>query len=359
MSPVFTVSIPIKPSKFVFSPIIALHFHQILAPPLIHRTMRLHQNTTTHSFTLNLFGSVCVSEQDPTPYLLLDHNRGRKAIASAHWHPSRGSVLCTASEDHHVYLWDVSQSQFDAQRKTMSLKPFHLIKTAAPLQRISWSRDGSKICILDRDNGLTLVDGHEYTESNRIRPEPSSTSSKMHCFVWSQDDRYIVTATKDGAVQCYDVRTLSKVHEFEIGSCFSLELSGDCKWIATGGADSMINIFDSNHLIQKFAFNAGDTAVNEVAFNWNSKLIASSSDDHSIKIGYLGGDHRIRKCIELTTRSPVHALKWHPNKHCLAFSGIPEHNVVVPGPGGGGGGGGAAAMQQLYNVNIWGDLKSL
>ena len=119
----------------------------------------------------------------------------------------------------------------------------------------------------------------------------------------------------------------------------------------------MINVFDLNHLLQHYACNAGDTPVNAVAFNHNSKLIASSSDDYSVKIGFIGGGHEVQKCIDLKTQSPVHVMKWHPNKHWLAFSGIPDYgdpnmvhfNAAAINANSGGRG--------QYTVNIWGALK--
>ena len=155
-----------------------------------------------------------------------------------------------------------------------------------------WKWDGSSICILDRNSQLTVVDGRRFVKNEKNSHfgvetvAKKTTSCSLNRVVWTADDRLIVAATADGTVCCFDGRTLSKVHEFAVhnGSCFSMSLSGDCRWMATGGADSMVNVFDLNHLIQEYAFTAGDSAVNEVAFNWNSKLIASCSDDHSIKV---------------------------------------------------------------------------
>jgi len=296
------------------------------------------------------------SFKDPSAQYLLEHRDHSKAIMGAAWHPQRVSVLATVSEDCYVYIWNLEQAvKGHSNGKWPALKPFHMIHTGAPLSGTAWNSDGSRMIIWDRQSTVTLVDGTKYTELLKHSP-PKDERTKIHSVVWSNDDRHIVMAAKDGAIRILDSRTLSKCHQFEAhhGHCFAVDISSDSRWIATGGADSMINIFDSNHLIQQYAFTAGDSQVNEVAFNWNSKLIASCSDDHSIKIGYVGGAVVVRKCVEIKTKGAVHAMRWHPTRHILAYSAVPQprapHLQMDPHHNGGG-------NRAQYSVNLWGALS--
>merc|ERR1712154_193954 len=136
-------------------------------------------------------------------------------------------------------------------------------------------------------NTITLVDGFKYTELKKYKA-PSGT--KIHSFLWTNDDKYILITTKDGYVQIFNSLSLQKVHEFQVhsGSCFCCDICNNNKYIATGGADSMITIIEMNNLIQKHGLIPFETSVNCVSFNFNNKLIAASSDDKFINISYIG-----------------------------------------------------------------------
>eukprot|EP01083_Nonionella_stella_P031428 86082_1 len=301
------------------------------------------------------------SLKDPIAQFNLDGQKS--SITSLDWNPKVPSVLCSASDDAHVYLWDINKFESDSKLNKLnkndsadsasngpkSCKPYHIIKTGNPLNGISWSHDGTKICISDRENTITLVDGHKYTELKKYKA-PSST--KIHSFKWTNDDKYIVITTKDGYVRIFNANTLHKVHEFQAhaGSCFCIDISSDNQYIATGGADSMITIIDMNTLIQKYGLIPFETSVNCLSFNFNNKLIASSSDDHFINISYIDKD-RVNSCCKITTKSSINALKWHPTKHMLAYCGCPDistgdhinlNNKSSP---------------SSSSVNIWGALK--
>eukprot|EP01084_Bolivina_argentea_P091176 164159_1 len=304
------------------------------------------------------------SFKDTTAQFNLDGQKS--SITSLDWNPKIASILCTASDDAHVYLWNInkfsdnnddnknnsSSMNIDDDSKSTSksmksCKPYHIIKTGNPLNGIAWSHDGSKICISDRENTITLVDGYKYTELKKYKA-PSST--KIHAFKWTNDDKYILITTKDGYIKIFDANTLHKAHEFQVhsGNCFCIDICQNNSYIATGGADSMITIIDMDNLIQKHGLIPFETSVNCVSFNFNNKLIASSSDDHFINVSHIG-KNEIKQCCRINTKSSVNALKWHPNKHMLAYAGYPDlsngdniNNKIAP---------------TSNCVNVWGALR--
>eukprot|EP00484_Ammonia_sp_Unknown_P027008 CAMPEP_0197047588 /NCGR_PEP_ID=MMETSP1384-20130603/23066_1 /TAXON_ID=29189 /ORGANISM="Ammonia sp." /LENGTH=387 /DNA_ID=CAMNT_0042479541 /DNA_START=18 /DNA_END=1178 /DNA_ORIENTATION=- len=322
--------------------------------------------------------------QDSSAQFYLDGHSG--AITALNWNPQKPTVLCTASEDEHVYLWDIgkyvggdaasnaavhgnvnnnsnsnsnSNNAMDvdggggshSSASTKSCKPYHIIKTGHPLNGIAWSHDGNKICISDRENTITLVDGHKYTE---LRKHKAPSTTKIHSFKWTNDDKYIVATTKDGFVKIFDANHLEKVHEFQAhcGNCFCIDIASNNQYLATGGADSMITIFDVDTLIQKYGLIPFETAVNCLSFNFNNKLIASSSDDYFIDISYIDdAKSKTMQCMRINTKSAVHALRWHPSKHMLAYCGYPDSSnssMINTGSSSN-----DEANNSAANVNIW------
>ena len=267
--------------------------------------------------------------KDPSANFSLDGQKS--SITSLDWNPQTPTILCTASDDAHVYLWNIdkyteSKNDNDDNSKNnnniKSCKPYHIIKTGNPLNGISWSHDGRKICISDRENTITLVDGYKYTELKKYKA-PSTT--KIHSFIWTNDDKYILITTKDGYIKIFDSNNLGNpLHEFQIhcGNCFCIDITSNSEYIATGGADSMIAVIDMNNLIQKYGLIPFETSVNCVSFNYNNKLIASSSDDSFIDISYID-NKSVNQVHRINTKSSVHSLKWHPTKHMLAYAGHP------------------------------------
>eukprot|EP00485_Elphidium_margaritaceum_P002218 CAMPEP_0202703428 /NCGR_PEP_ID=MMETSP1385-20130828/16277_1 /ASSEMBLY_ACC=CAM_ASM_000861 /TAXON_ID=933848 /ORGANISM="Elphidium margaritaceum" /LENGTH=380 /DNA_ID=CAMNT_0049361281 /DNA_START=24 /DNA_END=1163 /DNA_ORIENTATION=- len=279
---------------------------------------------------------------------------GHKAsITSLHWNPKKPSILCTASEDEHVYLWDIdkysssSSSGSDALSSSASsamdvdheqngtstaaassvvksCKPYHIIKTGNALNGIAWSHDGTKMMISDRGNTITLVDGHKYTE---LKKHKAPSHNKIHSFIWSNDDKYILITTKDGMIQIFDSLHLQKVHELQLhsGHCVCIDIARNNKYIATGGTDGMVTVVDMATLIQMYGMSPFETSVNAVSFNFNSKLIASASDDRVVEISYIDEQQKVKikcpHCTQLNTKTSIMSLKWHPSKHLLAYCG--------------------------------------
>ena len=120
--------------------------------------------------------------------------------------------------------------------------------------------------------------------------------------VFTSNGNYLFTASKDGTILKWDSKTCTKVHQFNRSpggkkgqkekekftchsdSIFSLAISSNSKYLASGGKDKKINIYsvDSNELIKSF-FHHKDS-ITGLVFRRGHEELFSSSMDRSVKL---------------------------------------------------------------------------
>ena len=112
---------------------------------------------------------------------------------------------------------------------------------------------------------------------------------------------HLYTASKDGSIIKWDTKTLKKIHTFErvkktsrkgqsqayyhSDAIYSLAVSSDSKFLASGGKDRMINIYsvDSNELVRSF-FHHKDSITGLVFRKGQQNELFSSSKDRSVRL---------------------------------------------------------------------------
>ncbi|CAG8616876.1 2772_t:CDS:10 [Paraglomus brasilianum] len=141
----------------------------------------------------------------------------------------------------------------------------------------------------------------EIADTFKFPIDPTSLKSGRHdlavtCIAIADNFKYFYTASKDCSIKKWDVDTGRKLHEFPGGRksvkqfdghtdhVLSLALSSDGKYLASGGADKKINIWnvDDNKFLK--CFWQHKDAVTALAFRKGANQLYSASKDRSIKV---------------------------------------------------------------------------
>jgi len=117
------------------------------------------------------------------------------------------------------------------------------------------------------------------------------------CSVLSEDNKFIFSASKDGAIIKWDVSTLNKVGKINgksksdtskrkchVGKVLCLALSSDVKFLASGGQDQVIHIWNANTLEWLHTFKGHRKDIASLSFRKKSHQLFSSSNDKTIKV---------------------------------------------------------------------------
>uniref|UniRef100_F6ZML6 Uncharacterized protein n=2 Tax=Ciona intestinalis TaxID=7719 RepID=F6ZML6_CIOIN len=100
-------------------------------------------------------------------------------------------------------------------------------------------------------------------------------------------------------------------------NCICIEFDSTGKYFATGSADALVNLWDTNELICVRTFSRLDWPVRTLSFSSNGQLLASASEDLFIDISCVATGEKV---CEVPCDSPTFTLAWHPKHKLLAYA---------------------------------------
>ncbi|CAG8627919.1 2892_t:CDS:2, partial [Paraglomus occultum] len=141
----------------------------------------------------------------------------------------------------------------------------------------------------------------EIADTFKFPIDSASLKSGRHdlavtCIAVADGFKYFYTASKDCSIRKWDIETGRKLHEFPGGRrgvkqfdghtdhILALALSSDGKYLASGGADKKINIWnvDDNKLLK--CFRQHKDAVTALVFRKGANQLYSASKDRTVKV---------------------------------------------------------------------------
>ncbi|KZW04381.1 WD40 repeat-like protein [Exidia glandulosa HHB12029] len=253
--------------------------------------------------------------------------RGTTSLSGGHsthvecisWHPTHPELLCSASrKDMKVAFWDVRQSK--------PIQNFAL--TRRPLS-IQYSPTGKRILMLDDDDRLSFIklddaasaEGKpQWTYNEPAKPAPGTIVAMSA--VWAHTGEAIFLGGTDGSIRVIEYPSLEVLDKTtaHVGHCYALALDPRGKYLATGGADSIVSLIDLEQWLPVRAFSSTETTVNALSFSHDGEYLA------------IAGDHQYVELVASETGQVMHrvpgvtaaqSVAWHPSKHILAYCG--EH----------------------------------
>jgi WD40 repeat protein len=142
------------------------------------------------------------------------------------------------------------------------------------------------------------------------------------CAAVSPDDKFLVTADRQGAVKVWDLATLQPVgtltgHTDEVQRAL---FSPDGRTLATCSKDRTVRLWDVGTWKPRPCLRGGHTlTVTSVAFSPDGKLLASAGRDHRIVLWEVSGGRRLRS--SLAHSDVVHDVALTPDGGTLVSVG--------------------------------------
>ncbi|EGD73535.1 hypothetical protein PTSG_05241 [Salpingoeca rosetta] len=169
---------------------------------------------------------------------------------------------------------------------------------------IDWSADGDHLCTGYADGYVRVWSSHDGELQQRLAGTGHPTARAK----FSSNGRYIAAGDGGGNVMIWNTRTEKKLlgASFHEGSILSLTWIAEDKFV-TAGTDSMICMFGVKkpYFQQRFSGHTDD--VNMVDWNDSLKMLASGSDDKTVRLWTLESEN-VKHVIQ--HESPVKFLAW-------------------------------------------------
>ena len=238
------------------------------------------------------------------------------------FNPIRENELASCSRDGSLRFWDT-------RTKTQVSK----LDIGGDVFSIAWSVDGSAMVVGNKAEVLTTIDMTSgistpvLQEKHRMKLETNHTTFSM-----AYPPQDLLVTHGDGTVKILDYPSFEGLHTISshTSSCSSIAMSPLGNYVAIGGSDAMIALWDTYDWVCKRTMsNANSGKVTGMSWSWDGRYITSSSEDVSSGAGGEGksegfeiyhaetGD--VVQTVPTRTNA-VPAVAWHPKSYVLAYT---------------------------------------
>ncbi|KAG5438483.1 hypothetical protein PCANB_002587 [Pneumocystis canis] len=219
------------------------------------------------------------------------------------WDPMHSDRLVSVGKDKTIRFWDYRE-----------VKCILEIPTNGENITVTWSPDGRYVAAGSKDDVITFVDVKEKKIINSVK-QPTETNE----IAWSNSGDFFALATGHGTVNLVEWPSLKHVHTIDAhtSNCFSLEFSPKGRYLAVGGSDALVSLWDLDEFVCVRTFSKLDWPVRTLSFSYDGQYIASASEETAIDISHVETGEHIYKILA----NAANKVAWHPYKYWLAYAG--------------------------------------
>ncbi|KAI1911729.1 hypothetical protein LOZ53_006179 [Ophidiomyces ophidiicola] len=263
---------------------------------------------------------------------LRGHASGIEQVA---FNPVKESELASCSTDGTVRFWDV-RSKSCVSRLDIGGEAFTL----------SWSADGTVLLAGRMDDTLVPI-SIDSLSSPTIKPPtetPKSTTPATAYNLLTSHKQSVQTngttfshsqcpnadiflTTGDGTVQIVSYPSFTPLHTLNAhtAACLCVSLSPTARYLAVGGGDSLISLWDTTDWIcKRTVTSTGGGGVRGISWSWDGRFIVGACEE--VDCAGVGleifhaetGDSVFT--IPTDGAHVVPAVAWHPSRYLLAYS---------------------------------------
>jgi THO complex subunit 3 len=182
--------------------------------------------------------------------------------------------------------------------------------------------------------GPTNTAGTPVTTYTVLEPHPqtvqtNATTFSDHIPTPSSPDLHLLATTGDGTVKVISYPSFSLLHTLHAhaSACLSLALSPTNRYLAVGGSDALISLWDTTDWIcrRTVSSNNGGT-VRDVSWSFDGRFLCGACDE--VGCGGNGLEIFHAETGESVYTVPtgggssvgVPAVAWHPSRYWIAYS---------------------------------------
>ncbi|KAF2452400.1 WD40-repeat-containing domain protein [Lineolata rhizophorae] len=240
------------------------------------------------------------------------------AVERVAWNPEKEAELASCGSDGVVRLWDVRSKGSVGE-----------VKVAGEGFTLAWRPDGSELLVGTKDDTLIPISRSTLTPLASHR-QPVQTNQTM----FSHSGNELFLTTGEGHVKILDYPSMEVLHTLNAhtSSCLSLDFSPTAAYLAIGGSDALITLWDSYDWVCGRSLGGMLGSVRSVSFSFDGSYIVGGSDEGaSLEIAHVETAEYVHH-VETDAAAPC--VAWHPSKYVLAYSGDVQGLKIIGSIGG-------------------------
>lgn len=265
----------------------------------------------------------------------------RDTVDQLCWHPSAAHTLATASADSTVRVWDSRTGKCTAS-----------VSTPGQNINIRYSASGNYALVGDKKDNISVLDTRQNqllctrTFPYEVNEVCFSPDERMLCFSTGKGtvefvpvDAFLAQGDGDGdgsgdvdmadpsagaaagkgKANKADPSALARASiQAHTGHCYCLRFDPAGRYLATGGADAMVTLWDVDEMVCVRTFPRLESPIRTLSFSYNSQFIASASEDLKVDISDVDTG---AACHSIPAAGEMNSVAWHPKLLLLAYAG--------------------------------------
>ncbi|TYZ63764.1 hypothetical protein PybrP1_004908 [[Pythium] brassicae (nom. inval.)] len=234
------------------------------------------------------------------------------SIHSLAWDPTNPQRLASTGADKTVRVWDVK-----------TCKIAHSISLQSEALNIVYSFDGKYIAVSNLDC-VTLID------TRKMRPRRVVNPFEVNEMQFSKSGFLFVAAGHAVGYGTFEIMrivsepkggpNLENVHKVvaHAGSCFCLDFHPSGRFVALGGVDSLVSIWDLEELYCVRTFVVTTSSIRTVRYSHDGRFLAIGMEDTTLVVVEAETGET---AVSVALQNVLQYLCWHPTKNVLAYVG--------------------------------------
>lgn len=236
------------------------------------------------------------------------------------WSQTNRLAVCLG---HSLYVWNAYNGQINTVMTHSPNNPNNILTS------VSWSCFQNQIAIGTNDNMVQIWD----VEKSIMTDVFQSHNDRVSALSWNPFSRILTSGSRDSCINHYDSRisksliSSTKFHNQEV--C-NVKWSCDGRYLASGGNDNLLCLWEITNINPKFVLRQHRAAVKGIAwcpFENNILVSGAGTSDHTIKIWNANSGELINS---INTDSQVCSLAWNSEyKELISAHGYSQNQIII------------------------------
>ncbi|KAL0950255.1 hypothetical protein HGRIS_010238 [Hohenbuehelia grisea] len=227
------------------------------------------------------------------------------------WNPTHPELFCSSSsKDRRIVFWDARQSR-PTQSCSMKFSPM----------QTSYAPDGKALLVASGGHQLFFMtqaagtDNKSQWQLSDKDPITGSTAIFNHA-----GDAVVLTHHSEHTIRVMDYPSLTVLESpaAHVGGCVAVALDPRGRYLASGGYDSIVDIFDISEWICARTITSCEHAINALSFSHDGEYLAIANGGSYIDICATETGVPLHRVPALAS-SPT--VTWHPSRYVMAYCG--------------------------------------
>ncbi|KAF5321642.1 hypothetical protein D9619_000576 [Psilocybe cf. subviscida] len=238
------------------------------------------------------------------------------------WNPTHPELFCTSSSrDRRVVFWDARQSRH-IQMVTLKNSP----------TKTSYAPDGRSVLYTTSGHNFGFLalgkKGDGPKEEWGLSPKDLKVGSTARFN--NSGDSIVVSHYSESSLMVLDCESLTTMRSqvsAHMGGCVALAMDPRGKYLASGGFNSIINLYDLRNWIAVRSITVCDHGINDLNFSFDGEYLAVANEGNYIDICAVETGDSLHRIPAL---APSPTVSWHPSKYAIAYCGQTKYREAGP-----------------------------